>query len=117
MDEPISRRYLWDAEAMTEALAAHQRHTLRPVFRLILFLLMLFYVFLSVGIPIWLIVDSRSAPETRRNAAIALGVAAFLWVGFIALIRNSGEVEMEGPASVPVAPGRTAAGRVVAWPC
>jgi hypothetical protein len=88
MDELISARYLWDVEAMTEALATHMRHSLRPIFRFLLILLMLFYAFLSLGIPTWIIVDSRSQPETRRNAAIALIVFLALWAWFIDVFRN-----------------------------
>ena len=89
MDEPISARYVWDPEAFAEALATHQRHSVRPVFRyLLLGLLMLVYGFPSIGIPVWLIVDSRNQPETRRNAAIALVVVVALWAWFIDLVRK-----------------------------
>jgi hypothetical protein len=89
MDELISARYFWDVEAMTEALAAHQRHTLRPIFRYLLIFLALLYVFFSIGLPIWVIVDSRSSPETRRTAAIVLVVAVVFWGWLIHAIRSN----------------------------
>jgi YcxB-like protein len=89
MDDPITARYVWDVEAMTEALAAHRNHSIRPVFRHLLVLLILFYVFLSIGIPIWMIVDSRSLPEARRNATIALVVALVAWGWLISGARSN----------------------------
>jgi hypothetical protein len=90
MDEPISARYVWGAEAMTEGLAVHQRQSLRPFLRYLGIGVGLFVVFLSLLIPIWMIVDSRvrSMPEFRRNAAIALVVLVVIWGWLIEGIWN-----------------------------
>ncbi len=88
MNDPISARYVWDAEAMTEALAAHLRQTLRPVFRYLLILLMLIYLFGTIGLPLLIIGGPGSSPDSRRNAIVALFIFVPLWAGLILAIRR-----------------------------
>jgi hypothetical protein len=89
MDEPITARFEWNADAMTEAMAAHRRHSLRPVVRALLILFLGLYVVGTVGIPLWLVVDSRISPETRRNAFVAFAVVSLAWVWLIGGIYNN----------------------------
>lgn len=88
MNDPISARYIWDAEAMTEALAAHQRQSLRPVFRYLLILLMLISLFATIGLPLLIIGVHGFSPDDRRNAIIALFIFDPLWAGLILGIRK-----------------------------
>ncbi len=88
MDEPISARYVWDAGAMTEALAAHQRQPLPRrwiVFRVVY--LLAFFVVLIV-LPASLAVDSTSPPESRRNAVLVLIMACSFLSWFVIVVRN-----------------------------
>ena len=88
MDEPISARYVWDVEAMTEALAAYQRQSIRPFIRLLSWLLMLCLLFASVFFTTWMMLDSRNPPEIKRNGAIALVVELAVWSWFLDGVRN-----------------------------
>jgi hypothetical protein len=78
MDDPISARYVWDVEALTQALAAHGRSQLRTPFRYLAYLMTAFAVSASIMIPLWLITETR-LPESRTGACVALVVILIAW--------------------------------------
>jgi hypothetical protein len=79
MDDPITARYEWGPPAMAEALVAHQRHSLRPIFRGIVWFVILIYFAGSIGIPLLILAAPSLPPEIKRNAVIVLAVAILIW--------------------------------------
>lgn len=79
MDDPISARYVWDPETLTEAWAAYRRDLLRPVFRYLLMLMAGLAVLGYLSVPIVVILDFRNPPEHRRNAVVAFVVISLIW--------------------------------------
>jgi hypothetical protein len=79
MEDAISARYQWNPDAMSAALAAHQKLAIRPVFRVILGVLLLMYLLLTVGLPLSMIASPTSSPVVRRNAGFTLVVALLAW--------------------------------------
>lgn len=88
MDEPISARYVWDADGLTDAWHAHQCHAIRPIVRYPIYLFMLLLIVATLGIPVWLIVDRRSIPEIQRSGAIAFVILAGIWIWYLTGVRN-----------------------------
>ncbi len=88
MVEPITARYLWDSDEMAEALAAHQRQSLRPSFRFLLNALILLAIVASLGIPASIFAFPLTSPEIRRNSVIALIVIGAAWVWVITGVRS-----------------------------
>jgi hypothetical protein len=77
--EPISARYEWNSDEMAEALASHQRASVRPFFRALIYLLLLLYLLISFAIPLGMVLRGENPPETRRNGIIALVAVGLIW--------------------------------------
>jgi len=86
--DPISARYLWGAEEMAEALSAHNRHMVRPVFRFLLYLILGFYPLVSLVVPVVMACNPENSPETRRNAALIAILAGLFWSWVVVGIRR-----------------------------
>ena len=80
MDDPISARYLWDANEMTEAWYAHNRSSvMRPISRLMFRFVNLVYLAIPLGILIFLAIRPDIPDLTRRNCINLLVIFILLW--------------------------------------